>query len=150
MSRISRFPKIAWTNLGAVAAVAIAIALIAVKNLQADVSNQILNVSYDPTRELYRSLNEQFTAKYERDAGKQLRIKQSHGDSSRQAWSVLSGEQPADVVTLGLFSDIDAPRKRGLIAAGRSSRLPHNSQPYSSTIVFVVRKNNPRQIRDWA
>ncbi|WOJ89015.1 sulfate ABC transporter substrate-binding protein [Methylocapsa polymorpha] len=148
-SALSSLAKIPWTNLAAVIAVAIAVALIAVKNLDADGSNQLLNVSYDPTRELYASLNEQFTAKYEQATGRGLRIKQSHGGSSRQARSVIDGEQQADVVTLGLFSDVDALRKRGLIADGWSNRLPHNSQPYFSTIVFVVRKGNPRRIHDW-
>ena len=141
--------KIPWTNLMAVAAVIIANTLIVVKNLEANGSYQLLNVSYDPTRELYRNLNEQFGAKYERSTGKVIRIGQSHGGSSRQAQSVIDGRQPADVVTLGLYSDIDTLRKRGLIAEGWSKRLPHNSQPYTSTIVFLVRKGNPKHIHDW-
>lgn len=149
MSKIPIFSKIPWANLAAVAAVVLAAGLIAAKNLDVDASDQLLNVSYDPTRELYRSLNEQFTAKYQQATGKRLTIKQSHGGSSRQARSVIDGEQKADVVTLGLYSDVDALRKRGLIADGWSSRLPHHSQPYVSTIVFVVRKGNPRSIRDW-
>ncbi len=76
-------------------------------------------------------------------------IKQSHGGSSRQARSVINGEQAADVVTLGLPSDVDSLRKRGLIPADWAARLPNHSQPYSSTIVFVVRKGNPKKIADW-
>jgi sulfate transport system substrate-binding protein len=141
--------KLRWIDLLAVAAVIVAVTLIAAGNLDAGSATQLLNVSYDPTRELYHSLNDQFVPLYERKTGKHLRIKQSHGGSSRQARSVIDGEQPADVVTLGLYADVDALRKRGFIAEGWSKRLPHNSQPYVSTIVFVVRKGNPRQIHDW-
>jgi sulfate/thiosulfate transport system substrate-binding protein len=109
----------------------------------------LLNVSYDPTRELYAALNPQFAAAYAKSTGRYLEIRQSHGGSSRQARSVISGEQQADVVTLGLSSDIEALQKRGLVAAGWASRLPNHSQPYSSTIVFVVRGGNPKAIRDW-
>jgi sulfate transport system substrate-binding protein len=136
-------------NLAAVAGVVIAVTLIGVKNVQGNTSNEILNVSYDPTRELYRSLNGQFIAAYQQATGVRPQVKQSHGGSSRQARSVVAGEQQADVVTLGLFSDVDALRKRGLIADNWAARLPNHSQPYYSTIVFVVRKGNPRHIRDW-
>jgi sulfate transport system substrate-binding protein len=140
---------IRWSNVAAVASIIAAAALITVKNLDTGLATRLLNVSYDPTRELYQGLNEQFVPAYEKATGVKLRIIQSHGGSSRQARSVIDGEQPADVVTLGLYSDIDALRKRGLIAEGWSKRLPHNSQPYVSTIVFVVRKGNPKQIHDW-
>ncbi|MGX6998207.1 sulfate ABC transporter substrate-binding protein [Caballeronia sp. KNU42] len=136
-------------SVGAVAAVAVAVTLIGVKNVQGDVNRQILNVSYDPTRELYLRLDQQFVANYQRENGVRLQVKQSHGGSSRQARAVIDGEQDADVVTLGLFTDIDALRKRGLIADGWQDRLPHHSQPYYSTIVFVVRRGNPRDIHDW-
>ncbi len=126
-----------------------AIGVIAGKNLHADAESALLNVSYDPTRELYQVINKQFIAEYEKRTGERPLIKQSHGGSSRQARSVASGEQAADVVTLGLYSDIDALRKRGLIAEDWAQRLPHNSQPYNSTIVFVVRKGNPKAIHDW-
>lgn len=142
--------RISWTNLAAVVAVFLAITLIVVKNVEANTSSQLLNVSYDPTRELYLSLNEQFTAKYEKDTGKHLKIKQSHAGSSSQSRAVIDGTQSADVVTLGLYSDVDALRKQGLIPEGWSKRLPNDSQPYSSTIIFVVRKGNPNNIRDWA
>jgi sulfate transport system substrate-binding protein len=106
-------------------------------------------VSYDPTRELYKSINQQFTAAYARNHGSRILVKQSHGGSSRQARSVVSGEQNADVVTLGLYSDVEALHTRGLIADNWWLRLPNNSQPYTSTIVFVVRRGNPLHIYDW-
>jgi sulfate transport system substrate-binding protein len=138
-----------WLNLAAVCAVFAAVSLIVVKNAPGTARQQLVNVSYDPTRELYQTLNPLFVASYEKETGQHLTIVQSHGGSSQQARKIISGEQPADVVTLGLFSDVDSLRKRGLIAAGWSDRLPHNSLPYSSTIVFVVRNNNPRGIKDW-
>jgi sulfate/thiosulfate transport system substrate-binding protein len=141
--------KILWLNLAAVAAVFVAASLLAVKNLQGDTSNEILNVSYDPTRELYTALNAQFVVQYQKATGIKVSIKQSHGGSSRQARSVISGEQVADVVTLALYTDVDMLRKRGLTSAGWAQRLPNNSEPYTSTIVFVVRKGNPKQIKDW-
>jgi sulfate transport system substrate-binding protein len=113
-----------------------------------DKGNEILNVSYDPTRELFTDLNQQFVAKYQRDTGRRWTIRQSHGGSSRQSRAVIDGLK-ADVVTLALFPDVDALRKRGLIPEGWSKRLPHDSQPFTSTIVFVVRKGNPKHIRDW-
>jgi sulfate/thiosulfate-binding protein len=108
----------------------------------------LLNASYDPTRELWRSLNEAFTSDYESNTGQRLTIRQSHGGSSAQARAVIDG-LPADVVTLALWSDTDAIRQAGLIAAGWEDRLPNHSLPYYSTIVFVVRRGNPRAIRDW-
>jgi sulfate transport system substrate-binding protein len=102
-----------------------------------------------PTRELYQALNKQFVADYRRRTGRSLTIVQSHGGSSHQARAVINGEAAADVVTLGLYSDVDALRKHGLIAEGWAERLPNHSQPYTSTIVFVVRRDNPKRIRDW-
>ncbi|MBV8450679.1 MAG: sulfate ABC transporter substrate-binding protein [Deltaproteobacteria bacterium] len=138
-----------WLNLAAVTAVVIAFALIVTKNAPGNTNNKLLNVSYDPTRELYQKLNAEFVANYQKRTGQQITIVQSHGGSSRQARTVISGEQPADVVTLGVFSDVDALRKHGLIADDWVDRLPNHSRPYSSTIVFVVRKGNPKNIRDW-
>lgn len=109
---------------------------------------ELLNVSYDPTRELWRDLNEQFTARYQQDSGQRLRIRQSHGGSGSQARAVIDGLD-ADVVTLALWTDTDALRKKELLAAGWEDRLPNRSLPYSSTIVFVVRKGNPKAIHDW-
>ena len=135
-------------NIAAVAAVLLAFALITVKNLPSS-GDHLLNVSYDPTRELYRGLNGLFVQDYEKRTGRALTITQSHGGSSRQARAVISGEEPADVVTLGLYSDVEALAKRGLIAGGWADRLPNHSQPYTSTIVFVVRQGNPKAIKDW-
>jgi sulfate/thiosulfate transport system substrate-binding protein len=108
----------------------------------------LLNVSYDPTRELYVEINKAFAAKYAETTGKSVDIRQSHGGSGRQARAVIDG-LAADVVTLALAYDIDAISQRGLIAPGWSKRLPHNASPFTSTIVFLVRKGNPKGIKDW-
>ena len=109
---------------------------------------ELLNVSYDPTRELWRDLNQRFADEYKRQANVAVTVKQSHGGSSSQARAVIDGLE-ADVVTLALFTDTDAICKAGLIDDGWQKRLPHDSLPYFSTIVFVVRKGNPKQIKDW-
>jgi sulfate/thiosulfate transport system substrate-binding protein len=137
-----------WLNAIAVAAVVVAVTLVVVKNIEGGTSNTLLNVSYDPTRELFQDLNQQFTALYAKQTGTKLTIKQSHGGSTRQAQAVIDG-LPGDVVTLALRSDVDTLRKRGLIAEGWARRLPNDSEPYTSTIVFVVRKGNPRGVKDW-
>jgi sulfate transport system substrate-binding protein len=108
----------------------------------------LLNVSYDPTRELYRDINRAFTAAWQSKTGQRITINQSHGGSGAQARAVLDGLQ-ADVVTLALAADIDALAKRGLIAADWQKRLPDNATPFTSTIVLLVRKGNPKGIHDW-
>src|SRR6187455_231742 len=108
----------------------------------------LLNVSYDPTRELWRDLNANFAARYEKEKGVKVDIKQSHGGSSTQARSVIDGLD-ADVTTLASFLDTDAISQKGLIAPGWVDRLPNRSRPYTSTVVFVVRKGNPKGIKDW-
>jgi sulfate transport system substrate-binding protein len=109
----------------------------------------LLNVSYDPTRELYEDYNAEFTKYWKQKTGKDVTIKQSHGGSGKQARTVIDG-LPADVVTLALAYDIDALVTQGkLLPANWQSRLPNNSSPYTSTIVFVVRKGNPKGIKDW-
>ena len=108
----------------------------------------LLNVSYDPTRELYVDFNKAFAAAYQKETGKSVEIKQSHGGSGSQARSVIDGLQ-ADVVTLALAYDVDAIAAKGLTAADWQKRLPDNSSPYTSTIVFLVRKGNPKGIKDW-
>jgi sulfate/thiosulfate transport system substrate-binding protein len=138
-----------WLNIAALVAALAALGLILAKNIPGNGRDSILNVSYDPTRELYQHLNTAFESDYARRTGRHVHVVQSHGGSSRQARAVIAGNEPADVVTLGLFSDVDALRKRGLIASGWADRLPHHSQPYTSTIVFVVRQGNPKQIHDW-
>jgi sulfate transport system substrate-binding protein len=112
-------------------------------------SVEILNVSYDPTRELYRDLNERFAAAWESESGQAVTIQQSHGGSGSQARTVIDGLD-ADVVTLALAYDIDAiVRGSQLIAPDWQERLPNNSAPFTSTIVFLVRNGNPKGIRDW-
>ena len=110
---------------------------------------QLLNVSYDPTRELYVAVNAAFARSWKAQTGQDVTIRQSHGGSGKQARSVIDG-LPADVVTLALAYDIDEISSRGkLLPANWQARLPNNSAPYYSTIVFLVRKGNPKGIRDW-
>ena len=110
---------------------------------------EILNVSYDPTREFYRDFNETFIKYWKDKTGQDVVIKQSHGGAGKQARAVIDGLQ-ADVVTLALAYDIDAiSEKAGIIPANWQSKLPNNSAPYTSTIVFLVRKGNPKEIKDW-
>ncbi len=109
----------------------------------------LLNVSYDPTREFYKEFNKEFAKYWKEKTGQEVTVNQSHGGSGKQARSVIDGLE-ADVVTLALAYDIDAIHdKSGLIPASWQSRLPNNSAPYTSTIVFVVRKGNPKGIKDW-
>ena len=109
----------------------------------------LLNASYDPTRELYDDYNKAFARYWKAKSGKDISIRQSHGGSGKQARTVIDG-LAADVVTLALAYDIDALATQGkLLPANWQTRLPHNSSPYTSTIVFLVRKGNPKQIRDW-
>ncbi len=109
----------------------------------------LLNASYDPTRELYDDYNKTFARHRKAKSGKDISIRQSHGGSGKQARTVIDG-LAADVVTLALAYDIDALATQGkLLPANWQTRLPHNSSPYTSTIVFLVRKGNPKQIRDW-
>jgi sulfate/thiosulfate-binding protein len=137
-------------NIVGIVAIVVAAGLIAVHNLHHDNSpNQLLNVSYDPTRELYAALDKTFVDEYRRQTGVTVEVKQSHGGSGRQTTDVINGKQKADVVSLALPSDVDALRKRGLVAADWQQRLPNNSVPYTSTIVFVVHKDNPKGIHDW-
>jgi sulfate/thiosulfate-binding protein len=110
---------------------------------------ELLNVSYDPTRELYKDVNTAFAAQWKAQTGDDVEIKQSHGGSGKQARSVIDGLQ-ADVVTLALAGDIDAIAERSqALPRAWQERLPHNASPYTSTIVFLVRKGNPKGIRDW-
>jgi len=108
----------------------------------------LLNVSYDPTRELYKAVNTAFAADWKAKHGDTVTIQMSHGGSGKQARAVVDG-LPADVVTLALAYDIDAVADRGLLAQDWQTRLPDNASPYTSTIVFLVRKGNPKAIRDW-
>jgi sulfate transport system substrate-binding protein len=119
-------------------------------SIQAAESVSLLNVSYDPTRELYQEFNAAFAKHWLAKTGQSVSIKQSHGGSSKQARAVIDGLE-ADVVTLALAYDIDAiSEKARLIPANWQSRLPHNSAPYTSTVIFLVRKGNPKGINDWS
>lgn len=110
---------------------------------------ELLNVSYDPTREFYKDYNDLFARHWKQKTGDNVVIKQSHGGSGKQARAIIDG-QKADVATLALGADIDALHQRGrLIPLDWQKRLPHNSAPYTSTIVFLVRKGNPKGIKDW-
>jgi sulfate/thiosulfate-binding protein len=110
---------------------------------------ELLNVSYDPTREFYADINKAFAQEWREKTGQTVVIRQSHGGSGQQARAVIDGLQ-ADVVTLALAYDIDAIGAAGLVDPGWQKRLPDNSAPYSSTVVFLVRKGNPKGIKDWA
>lgn len=126
-----------------------AAALLSACGAKDDASLTLLNVSYDPTRELYVDYNEVFAKHWLEQTGQTVRINQSHGGSGKQARSVIDGLQ-ADVVTLALAGDIDALVTQGrLLSPDWEGRLPDNSAPYTSTIVFVVRQGNPKNIRDW-
>ncbi|MBV4425562.1 sulfate ABC transporter substrate-binding protein [Clostridium tyrobutyricum] len=111
-------------------------------------SVELLNVSYDPTRELYESYNKAFAKYWKGKTGQDVTIKQSHGGSGKQGRSIIEGQQ-ADVATLALAYDIDAIQKAGLINQGWQKKFKDNSSPYTSTIVFLVRKGNPKHIKDW-
>jgi len=132
----------------ALAAAGVAAAVVTFHNIDFNRSHELLNVSYAPTGDLYDAIDHAFVADYAKQSGTKLEIKQSHGGSSRQSRAVIDGLS-ADVVTLALPSDVEALHKHGLIADGWTQRLPNNSQPYTSTIVFVVRKGNPKNIHDW-
>ena len=126
----------------------VAVMLVTSPTLHAE-TKTLLNVSYDPTRELYDDYNKAFTRYWKKKSGKDIGIRQSHGGSGKQARTVIDG-LPADVVTLALAYDIDALATTGkLLPANWQTRLPNNSSPYTSTIVFLVRKGNPKKIKDW-
>ncbi|MFO1305666.1 MAG: sulfate ABC transporter substrate-binding protein [Burkholderiales bacterium] len=126
---------------------AAAVSAVAIATARADVT--LLNVSYDPTRELYQDFNVAFLKQWHAKGGEKVTIRQSHGGSGKQARTVIDGLD-ADVVTLALASDINAIAEKGkLLPADWQKRLPNNSTPYTSTIVFLVRKGNPKAIKDW-
>ncbi len=109
---------------------------------------QFLNVSYDPTRELYAEYNQAFAKHWKAKTGQDVQFRQSHGGSGKQARSIIDGLD-ADVATLALGGDVDALARQGLVAADWQKRLPHNSAPYTSTVVFLVKKGNPKGLKDW-
>jgi sulfate/thiosulfate transport system substrate-binding protein len=119
------------------------------RSAQAGAGQTILNVSYDPTRELYDDIDAEFAKQWKAKTGEDISVNLSNGGSGKQARAVIDGLE-ADVVTLGLAYDVDAiSEKAGLLPANWQSRLPYNSTPYTSTIVFLVRKGNPKGIKDW-
>jgi len=133
----------------AVARIVATLGLVAAMAYAAPGEVRLLNVSYDPTRELYQAINKAFAAEWKAKTGQTVTINQSHGGSGKQARAVIDGLE-ADVVTLALAYDIDAIAQQGHLLPGNwQSRLPGNSSPYTSTIVFLVRKGNPKQIKDW-
>jgi sulfate/thiosulfate-binding protein len=121
---------------------------LALTSSQAAHAQTLLNVSYDPTRELYQEYNAAFAKHWREKTGERITIRQSHGGSSAQARKVIDGLE-ADVVTLALAYDIDALADKGLVPQDWQSRLPKNSSPYTSTLAFLVRKGNPKGIKDW-
>jgi len=142
MTTVSSFRRL-------LAVLAVGTALSAVAPCASAKDVELLNVSYDPTRELYEDYNKLFSAYWQKKTGGKLIVKQSHGGSGKQARAVIDGLQ-ADVVTLGLGGDIDALVSHGsLLSANWATRLPNNSSPYTSTIIFLVRKGNPKGIKDW-
>ena len=144
MIRVHRLRLAAFSAIFAFAAIA---PFVSASKAQAE--TELLNVSYDPTRELYRAINEAFAADWKAKTGETIAIRASHGGSGAQARAVIDG-LPADVVTLALAADIDAvASKTGKIPADWQKRLPNNSAPYTSTIVLLVRKGNPKGIKDW-
>jgi len=127
----------------------LAVSLFATSFAAVAASNELLNVSYDPTRELYASFNSSFAQYWESKTKQKVKFKQSHGGSGKQARAVIDGLE-ADVVTLALAGDIDAiANNSNLLPKNWQSRLRDNSTPYTSTIVFLVRKGNPKNIKDW-
>jgi sulfate transport system substrate-binding protein len=136
-------------DMGILWALAVSVIATAILPATAVAATEMLNVSYDPTRELYRDYNRAFAGYWKEKTGATITVRQSHGGSAKQARSVMDGLS-ADIVTLALSYDVDAiAEKTGLVTADWQSRLPHNSSPYTSTIVFLVRSGNPRGIRDW-
>jgi sulfate/thiosulfate transport system substrate-binding protein len=140
--------KIAFSRRSAIA-LAVAAGLVGGAQLAYAAETTLLNVSYDPTRELYQAYNEAFTKHWKEKTGEDVKINQSHGGSGKQARAIIDGLD-ADVATLALAGDIEALVKKDLVKADWQKLLADNSAPYTSTIVFLVRKGNPKGIKDWA
>ncbi|CAO3430420.1 sulfate ABC transporter substrate-binding protein [Azospirillum brasilense] len=145
--RANRF-SVGRLSVGRLSAMAAGVALAMLTIAPAKAQTTLLNVSYDPTREFYVEFNKAFAKKWQAENGQTVTVKQSHGGSGKQARSVIDGLD-ADVVTLALAYDIDAIADSGALPKTWQTRLPNNSSPYTSTIVFLVRKGNPKQIKDW-
>lgn len=138
---VSRFGKAAWQ-------MAMCSVWVAGMATAAHADTLLLNASYDVTRELYKDINPAFTAAYQKSAGETVTVNQSHGGSSKQARAVVDGLE-ADVVTMNQANDIDILAEKGLVSADWNKKFPHNAAPAYSTIVFLVRKGNPKGIKDW-
>ncbi len=136
-------------NFVKLSALAIAFGAVIAGCASVHAQNSILNTSYDPTRELYKAYNPEFVGYWKIKTGKAISVQQSHGGSGKQARAVIDGND-ADVVTLGIQSDVNAIQKAGLIKPGWEKEFPNNSVPYTSTIAFVVREGNPKGIKDWS
>src|SRR6195256_5849663 len=146
--RLFRSQEIAIQEIAMRGLVAGAVVMAALAGAAQAADVTLLNVSYDPTRELYLDVNKAFAAKFKAQTGKTVEIKQSHGGSGKQARSVIDG-LAADVVTLALAYDIDEIAGRGILAKDWQTKLPQNASPYTSMVVFLVRKGNPKNIKDW-
>ena len=140
--------KMAWQLVASLVGALAVSAISPLADAQSADGNEILNVSYDPTRELWRDVNEAFGPAWEKESGQAVVVKQSHGGSGSQARAVIDGLE-ADVVTLALWPDVNQIAKAGLIRRGWEERLPNRAVAYTSTIVFVVRKGNPKGVKDW-
>ncbi len=138
----------AWMTFLVTAAAGVLLVLVAGCEARDAGEMSLLNVSYDPTREFYAEFNEEFAEQWSQKTGQKVTINNAHAGSSKQARAVIEG-LPADVVTLALGYDIDAIAEASLLASDWQKRLPHGSSPYTSTIVFLVRKGNPKGIKDW-
>src|SRR3974390_483860 len=139
--------KIAFSRREAIK-LAVAAGLVGGAQIAYAAETTLLNVSYDPTRELYQAYNEAFVKHWKEKTGEDVKINQAHGGSGKQARAIIDG-LGADVATLALAGDIDALVKKDFVKADWAKRLPENSAPYTSTIVFLVRKGNPKGIKDW-
>jgi len=146
--RAIRYGSVERSLLTAATSLALSLTLVAQATSLSAADVTLLNVSYDPTRELYQEFNAAFARYWQQKSGKSVEVQQSHGGSSKQSRAVIDGLE-AGVVTLGLAYDVDAVAESGLLARDWQRRLPHNSCPYTSTIVFLVRKGNPKGIKDW-
>ncbi|MFT4218493.1 MAG: sulfate ABC transporter substrate-binding protein [Micropruina sp.] len=132
-----------------VLAIALAVGAIAWSNLRSQPASSLLNVSYSATDEVYQAINKAFAEDYQRENGTSVTVETSNGGSGRQASAVVDGTERAGVVSLALPSDVETLVKRGFVDSDWQSRLPNNSAPYTSTVVFLVRKGNPKAIDDW-
>ncbi|MFZ4732314.1 MAG: sulfate ABC transporter substrate-binding protein [Pirellulales bacterium] len=141
-------PRQCWVVLGAIMALVTGAGCRPAPDANGSGPIELLNVSYDPTRELYRDINQAFAARYGADHGRPVIIKQSHAASGSQARAVIDGLE-ADVVTLAVWPDVEAVARAGLVRRDWQDRYPNQSVPYHSVVVFVVRKGNPKQIHDW-